>query len=329
MKRKIAASFFLLAFVLSCATSHKAVKKNDDFITNPIVNGYYADPCIVKDGDTYYIYATIDPWGGEELAVLETKDFKHFTQRHLNWPTKKACTSPTSKGSMVWAPSVRKAADGKYYMYVSVGSEVWAGVSDAPLGPWKNAKADNSPLVAYNNFPQVHNIDADCFIDDDGQAYLYWGSGFNWVNGHCMAAKLNKDMASFDGTPKEVTPPYYFEGPHMIKRFGKYYLMFSEGKAIDATYQVGYSIGNTPFGPFTEGVNRPILFTSPDSSTYGPGHHTVFREKGQDYILYHRIFPQKEKFVLRQLCMDSLNYDENGNMKKIVPKGVYNFTKKK
>jgi beta-xylosidase len=214
-------------------------------------------------------------------------------------------------------------------MYVAVGSEIWAGVSDAPLGPWRNAKPDQTPLVGAKDFPQVHNIDADCFIDDDGQAYLYWGSGFNWVNGHCMAAKLNKDMISFATTPKEVTPPHYFEAPHMIKRFGKYYLMFSGGKAIDATYQIGYSVSDSPLGPFTEGVNSPVLSTTSDSTTYGPGHHTVFNEKGQDYILYHRIFPQKEAFVLRQLCIDSLNYDANGNIKKIIPKGVYNFTRNK
>ena len=71
-----------------------------------------------------------------------------------------------------------------------------------------------------------------------------------------------------------------FEAPHMIKRFGKYYLMFSDGKAIDATYKIGYAVGDSPMGPFTEGVNSPILTTTADSTTYGPGHHTVFSEKG-------------------------------------------------
>jgi len=295
-----------------------------DFIKNPIVAGYYADPTIIKDKGTYYIYATIDPWGAEELGVLETKDFKTFIRRHINWPTKKQCTSPTSNGSMVWAPSIRKA-NGKFYMYVAVGSEVWAGVSDHPLGPWKNAKPDNSPLVAAKDFPQVHNIDPDCFIDDDGQAYLYWGSGFNWVNGHCMAVKLKKDMITFDGIPEDITPPHYFEAPHMVKRNGLYYLMYSYGKAIDATYQIRYSMGNTPLGPWKEGANDPILSTSADSTTFGPGHHTVFKEKGQYYILYHRIHPQKKEFVLRELCIDSLNFDARGNILKIKPSGVQSF----
>ena len=120
-------------------------QEKNGFIRNPIVNGYYADPTIIKYNGIYYIYATIDPWGGEELAVLETIDFVHFKKTHINWPTKKACTSPTSGGAMVWAPSVVKSKDGNFYMYVSVGSEIWVGVSKQPLGPWKNAKTDNSP----------------------------------------------------------------------------------------------------------------------------------------------------------------------------------------
>jgi beta-xylosidase len=313
----------LLMLLTSCTLFTKVnAQQQNSRISNPIVKGYFADPTILKENGVFYIYATIDPWGGKELAVLETTDFKKFKRRRLNWPTKAACTSPTSGNSMVWAPGVRKGTDGKFYMYVSVGSEVWAGVSEHPLGPWKNAKADNTPLVSAKDFPLVHNIDADCFIDDDGQAYLYWGSGFKWINGHCMAVKLKADMVTFDGTPKEVTPPYYFEGPHMIKRNNQYYLMFSEGKAIDATYQVGYAVGDNPLGPFKAGLTHPILSTSTDSTTYGPGHHTVFQEKGQDYILYHRIFPQKGKYVLRQLCVDSLKFDNKGNILKVKPQGI-------
>ncbi len=315
----------LMIMVVACSSPKKKMTTSSDqrkLITNPIIDGYFADPCIVKEADTFYIYATIDPWGGNELGVFSTTDFLNFTQHHINWPTKEACTSKTSNGSMVWAPAVRKAPNGKYYMYVSVGSEVWVGEGENPLGPWKNAKNDNTPLVAKEDFPEVHNIDADCFIDDDGQAYLYWGSGFHWVNGICMAVKLKPDMVTFDGDPVNVTPPHYFEAPHMIKRFGKYYLMFSDGKAIDDTYKIGYAVGDSPMGPFVEGVNSPILTTTADSTTVGPGHHTVFQENGQDYLLYHRIFPQGEEYVLRQLCIDSLKFDANHNIEKVIPRGV-------
>jgi len=77
-------------------------------ITNPIVDGYYADPSIICDKGVYYIYATKDPWGGNDLAVLETSDFIHFTSHKINWPSKRACKSPNSNENKVWAPSVVK-----------------------------------------------------------------------------------------------------------------------------------------------------------------------------------------------------------------------------
>ncbi|HEY4785207.1 MAG TPA: hypothetical protein VIH57_04125 [Bacteroidales bacterium] len=45
-------------------------------LSNPLFNGFNAaDPTIVKYEGNYYIYATIDPWGSNELAVFVTKDF--------------------------------------------------------------------------------------------------------------------------------------------------------------------------------------------------------------------------------------------------------------
>ncbi len=334
MKRFIFISIWAttsLLFFYSCVNSTK--KTNEDLtnsgskietkITIPLFDGFYAaDPSIVKYEGKYYIYATIDPWGGDELAVFVTENLADWQQKHINWPTKNACTSPTSNSSNVWAPSVVRAKDGKFYMYVSVGSEIWAGSSKHPLGPWSNIKKDNSPLIKGDFFPGYHMIDAECFIDDDNQAYLYWGSGLNWVNGKCFVIKLEPDMHTFDGEPLDVTPPNFFEAPYMYKRNGIYYLMYSEGKAIDATYKIRYSIGKTPLGPWTEGKNSPIISTSADSTTVGPGHHTVFKVKEQEYILYHKIHPQESEYVLRQLCIDSLNFDNYGNIKSILPQAI-------
>ena len=316
MVKKLFIAVIGVLCVFSCV-SRKQVK-----IANPILEGYFADPSIVLYEGKYYIYATVDPWGGEELAVFETSDFVKFERKHINWPTKSACTSPTSGKDMVWAPSVVQGVDGKFYMYVSVGNEIWAGVADHPLGPWKNPKPDETPLIPGDMIPGYHMIDAECFIDDDGQAYLYWGSGLNWVNGKCFMVSLADNMVDFLEGPADVTPPNYFEGPVMKKKDGVYYLMYSNGKAIDHTYNVRYATGKSPWGPFEEGVNSPILKTSADSTTYGPGHHCVFSRNGQDYILYHRIYPQKEDFVLRQLCLDSLDFDEDGHIKKVEPSGV-------
>jgi hypothetical protein len=287
---------------------------------NPFLPGYYADASVVQDGGKSIVYATIDPWGGRTLGCWESEDFKQWTFRELNWPTKEACTSPTSGESMVWAPSVVRAPNGKFFMYVSVGSEVWVGTADQPLGPWHDANGGH-PLIPGNFRPGFHMIDAEGFVDDDGSAYLYWGSGWDWKNGHCFAVKLKADMVSFDGEPRDVTPAgHYFEGPFMVKHGGRYFLMYSDGITIKDTYCVHYSVGATPFGPFEEAPNSPILSTDRERNIVSPGHHAVFRRGGRFYITYHRhSVPYVPDQAYRQMCVDELSFTGDGLIARVTP----------
>lgn len=305
--------------LIALAFAHRVAPAIAD---NPVLPGFYADPSIVITGGRLYLYATKDPWGAEDLACFSTQDFQTWTPHTLNWPTKAACHSDTSGSSKVWAPSVVRAPDGRYIMYVSVGSEIYCGVADHPTGPWKNLRDDGTPLVRARQYNDaVHSIDAEAFIDDDGRAYLYWGSGFNWVNGHCMFAELNKDMRSFATEPRDITPPNYFEGPFMLKRAGRYYLTYSEGKTTDDTYKVRYAIADAPGGPFTEeGPNSPILRTNAAREILGPGHHCIFALAGADTIAYHRhARPFDAKTIKRQICFDRLTFDEAGAIERVEP----------
>lgn len=286
---------------------------------NPVLPGYYADPSVVQFEGRFFVYATLDPWGGETLGCWESADFRHWTYRVLNWPTKAACRSPTSGGAAVWAPSVVRAKNGAFFMYVSVGSEVWAGTADHPLGPWRDALGGR-PLIPGDFRPGFHMIDAEGFVDDDGTGWLYWGSGHGWKNGKCWAVRLKPDMVTFDGDVRDVTPANYFEGPVMVRRGGRYFLMYSQGVTIKDTYQVHYAAGDTPLGPFTEAANSPILVTDKGRNVVSPGHHTVFRHDGRDYILYHRhSIPFDPKFVGRQVCVDELKFTADGLIEKVVP----------
>lgn len=286
---------------------------------NPILPGYYADPSVVRHDGRFFVYATLDPWGGETLGCWESPDFKHWTYRILNWPTKKACTSPDSGGAAVWAPSVVRGPDGLFHMFISVGNEVWVGAAKHPLGPWQDANG-GKPLVPKEYKPGFHMIDAEAFVDDDGTPWLYWGSGHGWVNGKCWAVKLNRAMNAFDGEPRDVTPGNYFEGPIMVKRHGIYFLMYSQGVTIKDTYQVHYATGDNPLGPFKEGPNSPILVTDKSRGVISPGHHTILQEKGRDYILYHRhSIPFVESFVGRQTCVDEIEFKADGTIAKVTP----------
>lgn len=325
-KQKKLGSFCLcVALVWGCSSpkkessSEKVIGTKDtiDILghENPIIDGYFADPSIVVDEGVFYIYATVDPWGGDSLALFKSNDFKDWERVSLNWPTKAQCTSPTSNDSRVWAPSVVKGKDGKFHMFVSVGSEVYAGISDRPEGPWENVKADGSPLITTQKADDIHTIDAEAFIDTDGQAYLYWGSGWDWEDGHCLVAKLNDSMTELISEPKDITPPNYFEAPYMLKDEGTYYLMYSKGKCVDSTYQVRYATADNPYGPWTEGATSPVLKTIPGTKTFGPGHHSVLKYNGSYYIVYHRISDASGEDLLREICAAPMDI-QNG---KIVP----------
>ncbi|MGB8353064.1 MAG: family 43 glycosylhydrolase [Chthoniobacteraceae bacterium] len=287
---------------------------------NPILPGYYADPSILQDGGKNYIYATLDPWGDKTLGCWESPDFKNWTYRALNWPTKQDCTSLKSNPAGVWAPSVMKGKDGKFHMVVSVGGEVWTGVADNPLGPWRNPLGEHKQLIPFDYKPGFHMIDAEYFLDDDGQAYLYWGSGHDWKNGRCWLVKLQPDMATFDSEVKDVTPANYFEAPFMAKRHGHYFLMYSAGKTIEEDYRVHYAVGDSPFGPFAEGPDSPILVTDKSLNVISPGHHAVFRRDDRDYILYHRhSIPFDPQFIGRQVCVDPIIFTADGRIEKVAP----------
>ncbi|MEJ7737170.1 MAG: family 43 glycosylhydrolase [Chitinophagaceae bacterium] len=303
------------------------LKYNSPKAGNPLLPGYYADPTIIEENETFYIFATSDMQSWDDitkLAMWSSGDFVNWKCDYLNWPTKEACKSTTGTASGVWAPSVIKGPNGKFYMYVTVGQEIWVGVADNLQGPWKNALPGNQPLIRHKEYFFVETIDAECFVDDDGQAYLYWGScnsGYD-IEGRCMGVKLNADMISFSGQPKDVTPPYYFEAPYMFKKNGTYYFSYSWGKTWDQTYQVRYATGPTPFGPWTEGMMRPILGTDEkDDKIKSTGHHSILKFKDKYYIIYHRFntldrYPIAQK--LRQIAADELMFNPDGSIKRVV-----------
>ena len=130
-------------------------------------------------------------------------------------------------------------------------------------------------------------------------------------------------MASFKTAPKNITPQGYFEGPHMLKRGGKYYLMYSDGVFTNNTYCLKYSVSDSPLGPFRYGRNNPILITDKSKNIYGPGHHYTAKIGDKYYIIYHKLeYPritENRGGTYRQICIDELVFDEDGEIEKVIP----------
>jgi len=93
---------------------------------------------------------------------------------------------------------------------------------------------------------------------------------------------------------------------------------------------VRYSYADSPYGPFTEGENNPILGTNEDQTVHGPGHHSVLKEGNDYYIVYHKHdYPFTAGGLSRQVSIDKMIFENDSTIKAIVPtsKGIVDFVK--
>jgi beta-xylosidase len=285
---------------------------------NPICKGWYADPEGVVYNRTYWIYPTYSASFDEQtfLDAFSSPDLVNWTKhprvldnKNVKW----------AKRAM-WAPAALHA-NGKYYLFFGAndihkdneGGGIGVAVADNPAGPFHDALGH--PLIG-TIVNGAQPIDQFVFHDDDGQYYMYYGG---W--GHCNMVKLSSDLLHIvpfpDGTTyKEVTPKNYVEGPFMLKRGGKYYFMWSEGGWTGPDYCVAYAISDSPFGPF-ERVGK--ILQQDSKVARGAGHHSVVKGPGTNewYIVYHRRPLLETDGNHRVVCIDKMEFDNNGLIKPV------------
>lgn len=288
------------AVVLAMMTS-----QNLQLSKNPIFSGWYADPEIHIFENRYYVYPTYSaPYEKQTFyEAFSSPDLVHWRREGRILDFKDV---PWSTNRAAWAPSVIHR-DGTYFMYFSAGDGAGIGVatSKRPGGPFKDALG--KPLIK-DVINGAQPIDAMAFLDDDGQAYLYYGG---WK--HANVVKLSKDMLRTEGEFREITPEGYVEGSFMLKRNGEYVFMWSEGGWTNSTYGVAYARSNSPFGPFQR-IGK-ILSTDTQVAK-GAGHHSVLRLPGTDeyLICYHRRPLEETDANSRVVCLDRLVFDKAGNI---------------
>lgn len=292
--------------------------------SNPVFEGWYADPEGIIYGDTYWIYPT---WS--DLYEKQTF-FDCFSSKDLvNWTKHNSILDTTAvKWAKIamWAPSVI-SKNNKYYLFFGANDVhpgeiggIGVAISDRPEGPYKDLIG--KPLIN-ENVNGAQPIDQFVFKDDDNTYYMYYGG---W--GHCNMVKLNDDFTALvpfdDGELyKEVTPQNYTEGPFMFKKNGKYYFMWSEGGWGGPDYSVAYAIADSPFGPF----NRIGKILEEDATVAtSAGHHSIMHVPNSEdyYIVYHRRPLGDNARDHRVTCIDKMTFDEDGfiNPVKITFDGV-------
>jgi GH43 family beta-xylosidase len=179
---------------------------------------------------------------------------------------------------------------------------------------------------------ELFSIDAHPFRDDDGQWYLYYARDVleGARVGTTVAVDRMLDMTRLEGRPRTLLTPsddwqlnrrareiygrvvdwYTIEGPFVVKREGRYHLLYSAGAWQEPGYGVSYAVADHPLGPFTEPVSGPVVLQTVPGRVLGPGHNSVVEgPDGADWIVYHSWDVRQ---TARRMCIDRLVWGPDG-----------------
>lgn len=275
----------------------------------PIIQTKYtADPAPMVYNDTVFLYTTHDE---DDAEGFKMQDWLLYTSTDMvNWTDHGVVASLKSfdwvkRDNGAWAEQVVER-NGKFYMYCPIhGNGIGVLVSNSPYGPFKDPLG--KPLV----WQKEHwdDIDPTVFIDEDGQAYMYWG------NPNCYYVKLNEDMISYSGDIVKLkeTPEHYQEGPWFYKRNRHYYLAFASTCCPEG---IGYAMSDSPTGPWkTKGY-----IMRPTERTRG-NHPGIMDYKGKSYVFglnYDLLkLETNTHYERRSVSVAEMHYNEDGTIQEV------------
>jgi beta-xylosidase len=313
--KKIASLFgFIGLYIINVqAQDHDTTFRIDG---NPVVRyKYTADPAAMVYKGKFYLYTGHDVCPANEehyvmndWCVFSSDDLKTWTEH----PTPLKYTDFAWAKGDAWASQVIER-NGKFYWYVAVnhasipGQSIGVAVADNPIGPFKDAKG--SAIITNNLTTQYtkiawDDIDPTVFIDDDGQAYLYWG------NTQCYYVKLKENMIDTVG-PIVAVPnlPRYTEAPWIHKYNDWYYLSY----ASEFPEKTVYAMSKKITGPWEyKGIINEL------AGNCNTNHQAIIEFKGIWYFVYHNGGANVGGSSFhRSVCIDRLYYNKDGTIKRV------------
>ena len=315
MPRAILSTGITTLFALLIAQTSYAADTTFKAMGNPIIrHRFTADPAALVYNGTVYLYT-----GHDEAPTGQARYVMHnwlvFSSTDLvNWTEH---PSPLSVEDFAWAKGDAWASqaierDGKFYWYVAVehatvkGKAIGVAVSDQPTGPFKDAlgKALITNDMTTDTKISWDDIDPTIFIDEDKQAYLFWGNTML----HYM--KLKENMIEADGPIQTVSVPHFTEAPWVHKHNGWYYLSY----AYEFPEKIAYAMSRSITGPWVyKGIINEIAGNS------NTNHQAIIEFKGKNYFIYHNgALAADAGSFHRSVCMDELYYNKDGTIKRIV-----------
>ncbi|WP_217452137.1 family 43 glycosylhydrolase [Mucilaginibacter humi] len=289
------------------------------------------DPCMAKEGDTYYVYFT-----GGGIRVWSSKDMKTWTKQPSVFsvaPTWVAQKLPSFRGLGFWAPDL-SFHNGQWYLYYATSifgknTSVIGVATNKTLDPnSKNYKWVDGGMViqSVTGRDDWNTIDPNLAVDENGTGWLAFGSRWNGLKlvklnpdfktlaepqeWHTIASRRQRDYKFTDAEAGDdaVEAPFIF-------RKGKYYYLFVSWdnccSGVNSTYNIRVGRSENITGPYLdkEGVNMAkgggTLVRRGDTGdnkvVFARGHNSTHTFDGVDYIAYHAYTNTYERLGIDRL----------------------------
>lgn len=244
------------------------------------------------------IYGT---WDRDNLSPSQKRLGRLLEMEYGTMESVKLAERMPKSAAQLYAPDAAYK-NGKYYLYFCASDDSeGVAVSDNPEGPFKN------PVKL-----PCKGIDPAVFVDDDGQAYLYWGQ-FR-ANGVRLKANM---MEMEEETLRRgiLTEEEHgmIEGCSMRKRNGIYYLIYACINENGNAVRLAYATGTSPLGKF---VKRGTII---ENTGCDPGcinnHGSIEEINGRWYVFYHR--SSRNSMIHRRVCVEPIDFCDDGTISEV------------
>ena len=263
---------------------------------NPILNGDYADPSILRHGRDYYLTCSSAYKFEPALKILHSTDLVHW----------KTLCSALKKSSGIAAPELAYVND-TYYIYYPADGTNYVVTAKDPAGPW------SEPIDLH-----IARIDPGHVVGPDGTRYLYLDDG--WAvrlapDGLSVEEDLGRLYEGWDYPAEYHTEGKFLESPKLCRRGDYYYLVCAEGGTAGpaSAHMCIVARSKSPLGPWENMPSNPLIHTwSRKEKWWCKGHGTLFEAAdGRWYIIYHAY----EKGYLnhgRKTLMQPIEWTDDG-----------------
>ena len=279
MKRLLYSALIIL-IAASCSPAVKfsperSSDNGDGTFTNPVLWSDCPDPDLIRVGEDFYLVTTtmhLMPGA----PIMHSKDLVNWEIASYIFDRIEETPCYSMEGGTVygrgqWATSLRYK-DGRFFAYFTP--------NDQPPKGWVYSTTDprSEKWELYSVLPHFH--DASFFFDDNGKAYMVYGTGMIRELEPDLTGVLEGglDMQMFERDSEENN---LLEGSRMLKKDGKYYLLMISWPRGGIRREVCYRadriegpyekkvILETPFGGLGAGVAQGTIVDTPDGGWYG------------------------------------------------------------